>query len=404
MIHRLSLSVAIASTGLLLLLACGDDNPAAPVPGPTLSFQTFQAASVVIGQNNMTSGLENKGGAASASSLFGAWGAPAPGSLYVPDPLNNRILGFNSIPTSNGASADFVLLQPNFTTTSLGLSATKGRRIFDVCTAGGKLFAVDNENSRVLIWNSLPTTTNVPADVVVGQPNFTTNTVATAQANMNGPARAIAAGGKLFVSDRGNNRVLIWNTIPTVNGQPADVVVGQSDFVSTSVSLSATSFGSAAGLWSDGKRLVVGESQHQRVLIWNSIPTTNGAPADVVVGAPNMTTAGGAPASATSIGDPVAVTSDGKSLFVSDGAYSRVLIYTPFPTSNGAAATTVLGQSNFTLNTGNDPNQDGVTDGFSAKTFAGGGNSPNGLRVIGNQLFVGDFSNSRVLIFDGTLK
>jgi hypothetical protein len=31
------------------------------------------------------------------------------------------------------------------------------------------------------------------------------------------------------VADLGNNRVLIWNSIPTTNQKAADVVVGQKD-------------------------------------------------------------------------------------------------------------------------------------------------------------------------------
>ena len=36
----------------------------------------------------------------------------------------------------------------------------------------------------------------------------------------------------VVVADTNHNRVLIWNRIPTINNQPADVVVGQPDFTS----------------------------------------------------------------------------------------------------------------------------------------------------------------------------
>ena len=38
--------------------------------------------------------------------------------------------------------------------------------------------------------------------------------------------------GKIFVVDQGNNRVLIWNKLPSNNGVPADLVLGQKDFYS----------------------------------------------------------------------------------------------------------------------------------------------------------------------------
>ena len=48
-------------------------------------------------------------------------------------------------------------------------------------------------------------------------------------------------GSKLLVCDKDNNRVLIWNTVPTTNGQPADVVVGQTDFTSSGFGTSSSS-------------------------------------------------------------------------------------------------------------------------------------------------------------------
>ena len=39
---------------------------------------------------------------------------------------------------------------------------------------------------------------------------------------------------KVYVVDQGNNRVLIWNSLPRDTGQPADVVIGQKDFTSRS--------------------------------------------------------------------------------------------------------------------------------------------------------------------------
>ena len=41
-------------------------------------------------------------------------------------------------------------------------------------------------------------------------------------------------GTKLFIADTRNNRVLIYNSIPTENNASADVVIGQPDMVSNS--------------------------------------------------------------------------------------------------------------------------------------------------------------------------
>ena len=92
----------------------------------------------------------------------------------------------------------------------------------------------DTNHNRVLIWNQIPTTNNAFANVVVGQPNFTTSTVPTngtpSATSMSGPQGVWIQNGKLYVADTQNNRILIYNKIPATNGVPADVVVGQANF------------------------------------------------------------------------------------------------------------------------------------------------------------------------------
>ena len=64
----------------------------------------------------------------------------------------------------------------------------------------------------MLIWNTFPTRNFQPADVVVGQPDFTSatsNNGGITARSMTEPWAWIG-GGKLFVSDRNNFRVLIY--------------------------------------------------------------------------------------------------------------------------------------------------------------------------------------------------
>ncbi len=110
---------------------------------------------------------------------------------------------------------------------------------------------------------------------------------------------------------------MIWNKIPTTNGANADVVVGQPDFTSNSAATTQTGMGEPEGLWSDGTKLVVADFDNNRVLIWNSFPTSNGAPADVVVGQPDFTSADTPDTpDAQSLRQPGGVASDGTRLFV----------------------------------------------------------------------------------------
>ena len=108
---------------------------------------------------------------------------------------------------------------------------------------------------------------------------------------MRNPTGVATDGNILAVADTDNNRILIWNSPPTTNGQPPDVVIGQADFThnATSVPPTAKSLRGPTGLWIAGGKLYVADTQDNRILIYNKIPTTNNVAADVVVGQPNFT-------------------------------------------------------------------------------------------------------------------
>lgn len=358
------------------------------------ALTNFAAANLVIGQPDFTSNECDQGGNPSASDFCAPEGTliMVGKKLYAADSDNARVLGFKKMPTTNGAPASFVLGQPNFTSNTGGTSATSLRFPVGIASDGKKLFVADFDNSRVLIWNKLPSKTGAAANVVVGQPNFTSHAETTTQSGLDLPEAGVAAAkGKLFVADRNNSRIMIWNKIPKSNGANADVVVGQSDFTSSDPATSQTGLDEPEGLWTDGTRLVVADFFNNRVLIWNSIPTTNGAAADVVVGQPDFVTADNPqPPTAQSLNEPGAVTSDGARLFVADSRNNRVLVYSPFPTSNQPTATVVLGQADFTHS---GDNAGGAT---SAQSLS----FPFGIFVNSGHLFVNDFGNSRYLVFN----
>lgn len=379
-------TVLYASVLPLFLMAASawaGDAPAA--------LTNFAAATVVIGQSDFTSGECNQGGSPTADNLCEPEGAAGTNKklLYIPDSSDARVLGFKKVPKTNGASASFVLGQPNFSDTSGGTDQSSFGYPTRVAVAGKKLLVVDFSNSRVLIWNKLPTQTDAPASVVVGQSDFTSSAAATTQSGLNRPEAGLTvAKGKLFISDRNNNRILIWNKIPTANGANADLVLGQADFTSSGYATTQTGLRDPEGLWSDGKRLVVADFSNNRVLIWNNIPTSNGAPADVVIGQADFTSFDNPqPPDAQSLYGPGDVTSDGKRLFVADSRNNRVLVYSPFPTSDNPTASIVLGQADFTHNDSSGP---------TAQTLS----FPFGISLMGKQLIVNDSYNSRYLIFN----
>ena len=223
-----------------------------------------------------------------------------------------------------------------------------------VATDGQRLYVADTNNNRVLIWNRIPTTNYQPADMVLGQPDFDTweePTEAT-PSSIVCPWGVETDGQRLYVADTIESRVLIWNTIPTENNQPADVVVGQLDFESTEPGNGRTGFHSEPdGVFTDGKRLFVSDGGYNRVLIWNTIPTQNGQPADVVLGQLGFEYTNGGPElePPVRIPLPIGIFSDGNHLFVAATGNARIMIWNNIPTQNGQPADVVLGQPNFEI-------------------------------------------------------
>ena len=138
---------------------------------PVNDLVTFQDAAVVIGQADFTGTMVNQGGGVGANSLSFPYSiaAVANGVLYQTDWKNNRVLGFNTIPDINNANADFVIGQPDFTTTTPTTTASGVHGPDGLAFDNGKMFMLDYGNNRLLIWNSIPTSGGVNADVVLGQ-------------------------------------------------------------------------------------------------------------------------------------------------------------------------------------------------------------------------------------------
>ncbi|HEX4748332.1 MAG TPA: RICIN domain-containing protein [Bryobacteraceae bacterium] len=302
---------AVATDGTYLAVADTDNNRVLiwnPVPTGTNA-----APNIVLGQTNFTSFQTPQ--PVNANSLRGPQGVWIQnGALFVADTQNYRILVWKHIPTQNNQPADIVLGQSSFssvfqppitnnfpsTTAQLLLNPTS------VTSDGTRLFVADFGNNRVLIWNTafvngqLNLNNDQAADVVVGQPNMQTavpnwssalcgaaDNSAPCAASLNFPRYALSDGKRLFIADGGNDRVLIFNTIPTQNSANADEVLGQVDFVSdqdTSATISITSTlvdntgavdvtSSPTSLAFDGTNLYVSDPFNMRVLVFTPADT-----------------------------------------------------------------------------------------------------------------------------------
>ncbi len=294
-----------------------------------------------------------------------------------------------------------------------------------VATDGHYFAVADADNNRVLLWNSVPTSQNVAPNVVLGQANFTAfQSPQVVNANsLRGPQGVWIQNGKLFVADTGNYRVLVWNSIPTQNNQPADFALGQPNLVSaihppqdaTNPATTASQLSNPASVSSDGTHLFVADLGNNRVLIWNSIPTNNGQAADVVLGQPSMTTSVpnnstvcsstrldlngvGLPCEGT-LNFPRFVLAAGGKLFVADSGNDRVLIFNSIPTVNGLFADGVLGQPDFLNDIVTNVSASIASTTIDNTASVDTVQSPSSLAFDGTNLYVADPFNDRVMVF-----
>ncbi len=280
--------------------------------------------------------------------------------LVVADTDNNRVLIWRQIPASNAAAADIVVGQPDFTknATAAPPNSKSLRGPQGVWIQNGKLFIADTQNNRVLVFNSIPAGNGAAADVVLGQPDFTTliepditkAPVVPKAGSLLNPVAVTSDGQRLYVTDLGESRVLIWNNIPGQNGAPADVALGQPD-LTTGIDNNAASLCPSNGVnplnnaaafparcgktlsfprfaLSDGKRLFVADGGNDRILIYSTIPTANGQAADIILGQPDENTNQSSD-NADAFQTPSSLAWDGSNLYVSDTFNRRILVYSP---------------------------------------------------------------------------
>jgi hypothetical protein len=264
----------------------------------------------------------------------------------------------------------------------------------------GPLWICDTGHHRLLGWRTLPTDDQTPADWVIGQSDFSkegrNGKVDIGPATVNVPTGICMMGESLVVADAWNHRVLIWHRLPEENNVPADIVLGQIDFVSGDANRGADHPGADSLHWPYGVyykhgKLLVADTGNRRVLIWNEPPTKNGQKADVVLGQREFSTRdenAGADPSAMSMRWPHAITFWQDKLCVSDAGNNRILVWNQCPSQSGANADILLGQA------------DSCNVDFNQSYYwprCNTLNMPYGMSATGDWLLVADTANSRML-------
>ena len=359
-------------------------------------FPVFPAADRVLGASNFTTLGPN---IASASSMDGPTGLaidPVSGKLFIAVANHHRILRFaNSAALANGASAEAVIGQPDYTTATSGTSSSTLNLPYGLHVDGsGRLWVADYSNHRVLRFDNAATLPEfgATADLVLGQADFVSGTASVSATRMNGPTGVyVDAADNLWVAEYENNRVLKFaNASSLVNGAAATTVLGQPDFdTATSGASQVKMKGAVAVRVDDAGRLWVAEEQNHRLLRFDGAAGLgNGAAANAVLGQPDFTTVT-AGSTAVKMSQPSAFAIDAAgTLYVSDFSNSRVLYFkNPAAKANGAPADGVIGQPDLTT----------VTSGTTANKL----DRPYGgldFDAAGN-LWVTDFDNERSLRF-----
>ncbi len=320
------------------------------------------------------------------------------GKIWVADRGNHRVLRFSSTNAYiNGGDAELVIGQPDFTTNTSGLSATKmNNPICVVIDGNGTLWVSEYGNNRVTRWDDPDNLVNGDtADGVLGQPDFVTNSAATSQNKFSGPAGIfVEANGTLWVSNFNIHRLLRFQNAATLpNGSNADLVIGQPDFVTGTAGLSATKMNNTNGVYVDWLgNLWVSEYTNRRVLKFNNASTlVNGDTADVVLGQPDFIT-NTSNTTQNGMGNVRWLTGDvNGNLYVVQESNNRISVFLQAATlANGSNADYVIGQPDFTTGTGlNPPTQNSLR-------------TPRGASVdnTGKKLWVTDWANNRVLRYD----
>lgn len=321
--------------------------------------------------------------------------------MFVADYNNNRVLIWNSIPTSTQQAANLVLGQPNMTTNTCntgGLSAQSLCAPSFVHSDGTRLVVADEGNHRILIWTTLPTSNTEAADLVLGQADMTSNVDGSAvptATSLSFPGGVFISGTQLFVADSNNNRILVWNTFPTADQAPANVAIGQPNLTSNAAGSTGSTLTYPYMVSVYQNKVFVSDFGNSRILIWNSIPSADGQTANLVLGQPDMTTVGPntGGVSASSLSEAAGVVFDSQNrLYIFDYSNNRILVWNQMPTTNNQAADAVIGQTNFTSN---GINSGGGVGAPSATSLY----SPWGALIHNDVLWVSDYENHRILKF-----
>lgn len=315
--------------------------------------------------------------------------------LVVADSGNHRLLVWHGHPCRDHQPADVVLGQPDFT--------TEGPKLLHlptgVAVVEGRLVVCDSWHHRLLVWDRVPEANDTPPDAVLGQPDL-----ATVEPNRGGgisgrgfywPYGVGWVNGWLWVTDTGNRRVLGWEGFPT-DDRDADVILGQDTPTAGDENrggpVAGNSFRWPHAVAGASDLLLVADAGNHRILGWRF--SVSDRHADVVFGQPAFDSNREWPhgkQGPAALRFPYSLTVWKNDLVVADTANNRLLRLLELPRAGaGAPADAVIGQPNF------DTNGENRWTAVTADTLCW----PYGVCRHGSHLAVADSGNNRVMIWN----
>ncbi len=287
------------------------------------------------------------------------------------------------------------------------------------------LYVADTNNNRVLAWkNAFGFTQGDPADLVIGQRDmfqtFAKGPGTDLSTGLYQPsALAVDGAGNLYVADSGNNRVVRYPTPfqQTTSLLAINLIIGQRSFAARgrNEGLSIPSERSLALTNGNGQSLVSGLTFDASGNLWVSDPGNNRVlrfpsgslsasfepSADIVLGQPDFVSFS-LPGSLDARDKKLLIQPAGLAfdpagrLFVAEGGtfMARVLVYEPPYTGTASRIMGVIPP------TASNPNPPPISMGTLGSRGQNGVNPPNGVFFVGNNPYVIDTGNSRILEFD----
>ena len=397
-------------------------------------------ANIVVGQNSLTGTLP--GGPNEPGLSFGFYepsgiAVDASGNLYVADTQNNRIVRFPSpvkqMQNSSQVTPDLVIGQSSFggnqsnqgqnipSNQTLALSSSSFRPTGMVFDGSGNLWVTDGGNNRVVRYpaTQLVAGSQPAADTVIGQTNFSSNSVGSAPSgdppqlvatSVSAPtALAFDSNGNLYVAD--SFQRILYYPAPLLTGMAATRILGLV-VGNTLPNVNQYALGPVFGLATLNNHLYVTDVSNNRIVEYDvpanwpaavSYPPQTGQqispPMIAVIGQANNMNVGSpnnaqAHPGAGTLQEPFGLAFNGTDLWVADTFNNRVI---DFPQQSGSytTASRVVGQLDFIYGAAN------LIEGrevyFSGPVSAGGiavdhsSNPPH--------LYIADTYNNRILCF-----